>query len=766
MSKLNSLQLRNEIEVDTSHGRCEIQLYFGSVTKLERKDKVDVLVVSAFPDDYSPNPASVIGALQRELGISVGALSKNKEEDLRQLLACWWSHPLPDKCSYERILCFEGCFKKAVRSPAIVGAAFKALISMCKDKDIKVMMPLLTSKDKDYSHETMLRLMVETAIHWMLIGLPLKVLKIVIFARYENEIEENPLLPYFKDLKEKWMSIFEKEKAKPKEHPITYDVYLSYSVRDHNLVQIISELLNAQYPSIRIFSQHQSIDENKPWQEDVYELMASCARVITILSQNYMSDVACLEQYNIALCCSRSMGRDYLAPFYVATITDLPTYMCLIQYIDCRPPHRESLSHACSIVTDWLQVNVAKTDSISETELPRETEVLLSFGKSNEVPTYDVFISYSHQNSEFAHKIKDEILNSHPNWNIFIDVAELKTGVIWQVKLYKSIEASRIVIVLLSPHYVVSKVCQEEYNLSSALHSDFAYSTKLIPLLVETTQVLPAWCRNYTPIDCREMSDRDLKNFIRKIDVFKDYEQLDKPKMTSVEDITSNWRSEHILSNFKLLPRVSLELVMNTSERKFSSNSHNETDIALICSEEDSVWAQFLLKRLKYILPNTVISLPEVDQTRNTVLDDAKIIVPLLSASFTKTAELIDELNIALCRQRFSDTLVLFPVYLEALPSSPAYLRLLWSLFSCTDKVWTSSSSIVNKYVDDSLSGHDKCLCVAAHMIAFILKNPQWFQDSYKTLLSIEELYEASLTLRTQKDIDASSNNPLVFINY
>ena len=90
-------------------------------------------------------------------------------------------------------------------------------------------------------------------------------------------------------------------------------------------------------------------------------------------------------------------------------------------------------------MTDWLQVNVAKTESIPETELPRETEVLLSFGKSNEVPTYDVFISYSHQNSEFAHKIKDEILNSHPNWNIFIDVAELKTGVIWQVKLYKSI---------------------------------------------------------------------------------------------------------------------------------------------------------------------------------------------------------------------------------------------------------------------------------------------------------------------------------------
>ena len=61
----------------------------------------------------------------------------------------------------------------------------------------------------------MLRLMVETAIHWMRVGLPLKLLKIVIFARYENEIEENPLLPYFKDLKEKWLGIFEREQTQP-----------------------------------------------------------------------------------------------------------------------------------------------------------------------------------------------------------------------------------------------------------------------------------------------------------------------------------------------------------------------------------------------------------------------------------------------------------------------------------------------------------------------------------------------------------------------
>ena len=49
-------------------------------------------------------------------------------------------------------------------------------------------------------------------------------------------------------------------------------MYLSYSAKDNSLVQIIKEMLIAKYPEIRMFSQHQNIDENMPWQEDVYEV--------------------------------------------------------------------------------------------------------------------------------------------------------------------------------------------------------------------------------------------------------------------------------------------------------------------------------------------------------------------------------------------------------------------------------------------------------------------------------------------------------------
>ena len=248
------------------------------------------------------------------------------------------------------------------------------------------------------------------------------------------------------------------------------------------------------------------------------------------------------------------------------------------------------------------------------------------------------------------------------------------------------------------------------------------------------------------------------------INFFTEYEQLDKPRMTSVEDVTSNWRSEHIASDFKLLSRVTLEALLNVSPREeLVSDSPCKIDIALSYHKDDSALAQFLLKRLQYILPNAVISLPEASQTRNKVLDESKIIVPLLSAAYTKTAELLEELNIALCKQRFSGSLVFFPVYLEALPSSPAYLRLLWSFFSCADKIWTNSTSTISKHVDPSFSNHEKCLYVAAHMIAFVLNNPEHFHESFKTLLSVEELYECSLKLRGQKDIQTSCDNPLFF---
>lgn len=101
-----------------------------------------------FTGDYSPTPTSVIGALKRDLDINVRNLSRDKEEDHRRLFSCWWSKPLQGNYSFKRILCFEGSFKRGSRPPMVVSEVFRSLVSMCKEKDIKVIMPLLAAGDQ------------------------------------------------------------------------------------------------------------------------------------------------------------------------------------------------------------------------------------------------------------------------------------------------------------------------------------------------------------------------------------------------------------------------------------------------------------------------------------------------------------------------------------------------------------------------------------------------------------------------------------------
>lgn len=54
-------------------------------------------------------------------------------------------------------------------------------------------------------------------------------------------------------------------------------------------------------------------------------------------------------------------------------------------------------------------------------------------------PYYDIFLSYSHFNEDFAKKVVKELRIYQPDVNIFIDTAELKAGGAWQQALYEAI---------------------------------------------------------------------------------------------------------------------------------------------------------------------------------------------------------------------------------------------------------------------------------------------------------------------------------------
>jgi hypothetical protein len=116
---------------------------------------------------------------------------------------------------------------------------------------------------------------------------------------------------------------------------ILYDIYISHCPTDHSTALQVEEFLQ-ENKGLKIFHDTQELNENESWQDDIYDTMVKCSRIVTLLSPGYLASESCIEQYNIALCISRRKHKEVLAPFYVVSVEYLPTYMGLMQYIDCR----------------------------------------------------------------------------------------------------------------------------------------------------------------------------------------------------------------------------------------------------------------------------------------------------------------------------------------------------------------------------------------------------------------------------------------------
>ena len=119
------------------------------------------------------------------------------------------------------------------------------------------------------------------------------------------------------------------------ETEVIYDVYMSHSPKDHDCALKVVKFLQSQR-NISVFHEFQELNDDKSWQEEIFNIMGKCARVVALLSPGYLETESCIEQYNMALCINRRSHGTVLAPFYITSMDYMPTYMSLIQYEDCR----------------------------------------------------------------------------------------------------------------------------------------------------------------------------------------------------------------------------------------------------------------------------------------------------------------------------------------------------------------------------------------------------------------------------------------------
>jgi hypothetical protein len=321
----------------TSQGRTSrVELCQGDLTALAEGENVDLLVVSAIPNDYTPTASSLIGALQRR-GISVAELARKKEVDLRHAFSCWLSAEIihkPAGMPYKRILCFEPYVRG--RPPEVVGDIFRALAPFLggPPRVETVAMPLVATGDQDYTIEVMLEPLVEAAVRWMQAGMPLSVLKIAVY----KEAATTRARQSFERIKKK----LDLGVVETKSHD--YHVFISYAHADRRPADLLYNRLSAL--ALSVFMDRQALEEGRAWQRDIFTAIDRCKRLVALYSPAYVGSKVCQEEFNIAWARGRKTERNIIFPLYWKS-AELPTYMDMLVYADCREAVEESLPAVC-----------------------------------------------------------------------------------------------------------------------------------------------------------------------------------------------------------------------------------------------------------------------------------------------------------------------------------------------------------------------------------------------------------------------------------
>jgi TIR domain len=330
-----TFRLLDKIDIVDRSTTRRIGLYEGDLAAIPPEHKVDILVVSAFPNDYIPTPTSLIGALNRQ-GLSVAALALDKLHDLRGTCAFWISHPITGpaaRLNIGQIACFEP--RVLGSPPSIVGDLFRGLFPfLIDDKSQVVAMPLLASGDQGWSAEVMLAAIIDAASHWFARGLPISELKIVVRPSVRNA----SLVAAMSGLGDAIVA----SAPKPSMAPI-YDVFLSFSSHDSAAADCVGRSLEARNENA--FDFRIAIDKGKSWQEEIDRAISSSRAIIALLSPSYFASPECTEELMQARLRNKRADRPVLFPIYWRDWgKELDLWLQVVNYSDCREANFQSLS--------------------------------------------------------------------------------------------------------------------------------------------------------------------------------------------------------------------------------------------------------------------------------------------------------------------------------------------------------------------------------------------------------------------------------------
>ena len=316
----------------------KIDLCYGDLAELSQDEVIDILVVSAFPNDYSPTPKSLIGALHGR-GISVAALSKDKAIDMREDFACWISKPIDSSLPIRQILCIEsGWLGTPLELADDIFRSLGPASIQCPQGTIAV--PLIGAGDQGYNPQAVLEALVKAAAAWLRRGLSVSTVKIVI----HSPDLVRALGKKFSEMQ--YADVSDKNSS-------ACDVFLSYSRKDTQHARSLIARLGSAKPGIRMFFDQDLLKPGMSWLTTIADSLDSAKRVVALYSPDYWSSSSCKDEFNAAFIRQVDCKSQVLFPIYLRT-AHIPYLFRSIQYVDCRESDESKITGAAQTLCNAL----------------------------------------------------------------------------------------------------------------------------------------------------------------------------------------------------------------------------------------------------------------------------------------------------------------------------------------------------------------------------------------------------------------------------
>lgn len=324
-----------------------VQLMHGDLAAIPAENATDILVMSAFPGDYTALPGSLVLELEKK-GLSVAALANDKEVDLLANLHCWLSKPLSkeqqEQFHFKKLLCFEP--GASIKTPAeVVGDIFRCINSFAFDEDNnEIAMPMIGTGYQQVSIQKMLPALLDASYFWLNNGLPLKNIQLVV----HSEKDVQPAIDVFNAFSKKIPQPARKNNfnkdiklaaAPPPAAPAQrYDYFLSYAHVHAKDIEYFVTALKKKNNKLRIFYDKESIPPGGLWIQQISNAIQQADKVLIFLSPDYDSSPVCWDEFQCAKLVEYNTKKPVIQTLYLYghKETPMPLIMGIYSYLDCR----------------------------------------------------------------------------------------------------------------------------------------------------------------------------------------------------------------------------------------------------------------------------------------------------------------------------------------------------------------------------------------------------------------------------------------------